>query len=615
MRALVAGGTLIASAVGLLFGGGGAPPAAAAPHGVEVTSAQDLGAAGGAVCPHESLCTLRRAIEVANGDALGDTFTISFSPTVFPAGAAVEIPVGNTPLPNVSRADVLIDGSGAGVALVGAPSSLSVVVTGLTVTGDRFALRNVQVHRFTGNCLVVTGAFAEIGAPGGGNVFGGCATGVSAAGANARIAGNLIGFTPTGTADQVATGIVVAAGGASVGGPATAPGAGNTIGFADTAIVVGGGTAAEFSGVTIERNSIGRRPSGDPAPVGNGVILSQPSKSTAVTGNAIRNAKRGIVVAGNASGLPVTGNRFASNTFQAITDMAIDLGADGLRNPNDPGDVDSGPNMLMNHPVITRATQSRVTGIACGGCNVQVYLAAHEPGGMRDYGTTPLAGAVVTADAAGQFVVENPAAAAGNWILAIATDDDGNTSEFGPSARVGSGAVLCGNVQLLTGWNHVAYFGGEPVALSSSFAPDPTGAITAIYRTVDGTGDWQRWFSTTAIGRSLEIVEPGESYWMYASAPVTLPGGFSISFPVPVQLQAGVNDLVYLGAPAHVLDAFASLGTLFHGLYRYDAVAASWLRFGDPSVPAWAQDFTTLEACTAYQVELAAPAALIPLQP
>ena len=384
-----------------------------------------------------------------------------------------------------------------------------------------------------------------------------------------------------------------------------------SFGYSD---LVGSGAGAEFSGVQIERNVIGLRPAGGPASVGSAIVLAQPSRGTIVSANTIAQAAAGIVVRADAAGVSVIHNRFSANTFESMVGLAIDLAADGIRNPNDDGDPDSGPNTQLNHPVIERATQTRLSGVACPGCEVQVYLAAHQPGGATDYGRTPIPGGLATAGPDGAFVVENPVAAAGEWLVALATDADGNTSEFGPPSRVGAGAVLCGNVQLQPGWNHVAYFGSESVALFSSFPPAGN-AVTAIYRYVDGTGEWERWFSDTAAGRTLQAVQPGEAYWFFATAPVTLPGGFSIAFPVPVQLKAGPNDLVYLGASAHALDALGSLGGAFRDLFRFDTLTNRWLRFGDDSVPAWAQDFTTLEACQTYQLVLDAPATLVPLQP
>ncbi len=578
---------------------------------VEVTSAGDEGASGGAVCPHATLCTLRRAIEVANADASGSPFVITFAPSNSP----FDIAVGNTPLPNITRDGVAIDGAGATVMVRNASTSLSATSNGLTVTGASFVLRSTNVRGFPGACVAVTGANATIGVPAAGNSVGGCGTGIAVSSAGAILRANLVGFTPGGSPDPVETGVVIAAGNGQVGGPPTVSGAGNVIGNATTGVFVGSGTPGAFSGTTIERNTFGKAPGGSAAPLGRAIVLSQPSSQATVAANDITNAGEGIVVAADTDGVSVTRNEFVANSFSNIGLMAIDLGLDGITNPNDAGDPDTGPNQWLNHPMITRATQTRVTGTACAGCGVQLYVAHHEPGGQRDYGTVPLTGTTVTADGSGAFALDNPPVSAGDWLVALATDTDGNTSEFGPSARVGAGSVLCGNVQLRAGWNHVGYFGAEPVSLLGAFAPVPSGAVTAIYRYVDGAGEFERWFAATPVGRTLTSVEPGESYWFYAESAATLPGGFSLSFPLPVQLDAGWNDFVYLGATASAADALSSLGADFDDLYRYDATASEWLRYGGSEVPAWARDFDTVEACGVYQLRLDAPATLTPLQP
>ncbi|MGE3075547.1 MAG: hypothetical protein AB7N24_17670 [Dehalococcoidia bacterium] len=613
-------GLLLLAILGLslaLSGTGGAEPRALAvtvDHGVVVTSQGDASGGSGAVCPDPGLCTLRHAIEVANEDAEPGTFKITFDPAVFPADSPVSILIGSTALPSVSREEVWIDGSGAGVSVVGTSGALSASQNGLTATGMKFSLSGLNIRGFSASCVAVTGDGAQVGSIAAGNVFGGCANGVAVAGAGSVITGNEIGFTPAGAADPVQTGVIVAAGNVTAGGPSTPEGAGNVIGFADVGVFVGAGAGPAFSGVLIEGNVIGNRPNGEAAPVGVAVMLSQPSALTTVRRNSFENAQTGIQVRPD-PGNSVVRNTFKLNTFEAIAGLAIDLGADGVRNPNDEGDLDLGPNNLLNHPVISRATQISVNGTACAGCEVQLYLADHEPGGATDFGRLPIPLGTAIADGSGQFQVSNPAASAGDWLVALATDPDGNTSEFGPPARIGSGAVLCGNVQLQAGWNHVGYFGSETVALLDTFPADPGGSITAIFRTIDGADQWQRWYRGTAAERTLNTVQPGESYWFYATSPVTLTGGFSVSFPVPVELEAGNNDLTYLGATAHVLDALSSLGGAFRGLYRYDSTASAWERFGDPSVPAWAQDFTTLDACGTYQIQLDAPATLVPLQP
>ncbi len=582
---------------------------------LEVTSTSDSGGAGGATCPHSNLCSLRRAIELANAEAGDAPFVISFAPGVFPPDNPVAIRVGSSPLPPVSRQKVTIDATGAGVSLVNDSPSLTALTTGLTATGANFTLLGIRISGFKGSCVAVHGEDAVVGAAGSGNVFGGCATGIAVSGVRAVVRGNLVGFTRDGAADPVQTGVTIAAGGVVVGGPAAIPGAANRIGFADVAIYVGSGSPVPFAGVQIERNVIGRRPTGEPAAVTFGVILSQPSNHSTVTANTIANAATGIAVTAGPGSDSVTGNRFIANLFDGIETMAIDLGQNGLRNLNDAGDGDSGPNTLINHPVITRATQARITGMACSACAVQLYVAAHTPGGANDYGFAPLVSGVIVADALGQFALDNPVAGPGDWVIAMMTDMEGNSSEFGPSARVGAGAILCGNVQLAAGWNHVGYFGAETVTLLSNFSPVSSGAVTAIYRVIDGTEEFERWFSTTAIGRTLTSVQPGESYWFYAEAPATLPGGFSLSFPLTVQLKSGWNDFVYLGATENVADAIGSLGTDPYDLYQFAAQTNEWLRFGSTAVPRWAREFDQLEACEVYQVRLGAPTTLVPLQP
>jgi CSLREA domain-containing protein len=584
-------------------------PTSADGPSLTVTSLAD---SGPAVCPSVDDCTLRKAIETANADAEPGTFTITFSSDVFVDSS--ELVVGTVPLPAVTRSDVTISGTGAQVSISSSSLSLTTSINGLTSVAAGFVLQHIRIHGFTGDCLVSTGDSALIGGPaaGDGNFFGGCRSGIVAGGNKATIQGNLVGFTPDGAADPVQSGVVVAGANALIGGPPTAPDATNRIGFADAAVVVGTGGAA-FSGTHIQRNIMGRRPTGEPAPVGKGIVLAQPSSLARVETNVIANANVGIELEPYAGAVSVSRNSLLGNTFEALSGLAIDLNADDVHNPNDDGDTDTGPNTMLNAPVISRATQTRITGTACASCKVQLYLAHHQPGGQLDYGTAMVG--ETTSAAGGEFAIDGPAATAGDWVLATATDSDGNTSEFGEAARVGTGAILCGNVQLSAGWNHVGYFGAEPVALLSTFPPDPQGLVTAVYRFEDGTGDFEHWFSSTPVGRTLTTIQPGESYWFFATAPVTLPGGFSISFPLPVQLKAGWNDLVYLGASADVSDALAELPAGFEDLYRFDPVGGRWLRYGDASVPSWAREFNTLDACSTYQIKLSAPATLTPLQP
>ncbi len=350
----------------------------------------------------------------------------------------------------------------------------------------------------------------------------------------------------------------------------------NVVGNSDTAIRVGTGSEAAFGGTRIVRNVIGRGPDNSPAPVTTGIVIAQPSTGTLVQSNTIAYAATGISVAADVDGVSVTGNRFQQNTFQALSGMAIDLNADHVVNPNDEGDADTGANGLINSPTFTRAIQSTLTGSAgptCGGCTVQIYLAQHVPGGATDYGTVPVAGGTVVADATGHFTLDTPAVTAGQWITGLVTDAVGNTSEFGASTRVGAGVAQCGNVTLVPGWNHVGFFGAEPANLGSIFpeSGESPGAVTAIYHLRDGSTDFDHWFASDSSDRTLNVLEPGEAYWFFAERAVTLTAGFSLSVPLPVTLKPGWNDIVYIGASADVRDALHSVAGDYNGLFQWHA--------------------------------------------
>jgi len=590
-------------------------PRAAGPVTIVVTSAADS-TTPAAVCPDDTRCTLRRAIEVANADISGNPVVITFSPATFP-GVAPALIAPTAPLPVVTRAQVTIDAAGLGVIVDGGgiPGAHT---DGITLAAPEGTVRGLVLRRFTGACIASLGPGASIGGDASGaqaNRIDDCTTGILVRGASAQVAGNRIGLASSPGLLQI--GIFVVAGDATVGGLAGAGAfAGNTIGNAVVAIRVGEATTPAFGGATISRNVIGIDGS-TPVPVGTGVALGQNSSNTRVVQNTIANAGAGISVAADAAGISVTGNRIQSNRFGAIPGLAIDLGGDSIYNPSDAGDVDNGPNRLINRPVITRATQARVTGeagAACPGCTVELYRAAHVPGSLDGNGLDPVPTPLAIADAAGGFTFEAPPVAPGEWLAALVTDANGNTSEFGPQARVGTGVAQCGNTALVKGWNQAAYFGPSPVTLGNSFPGDGS-PIRAIYHLEDGTGTFTRWIAGQPAGRTLTGLTPGEVYWFLADGPITIPGGFSLTTGLPVPLRQGWNDFVYIGGTAAVADALASLGASYTDLYRFDAVSGSWRAYGSASTPEWAHQFATIESCAAYQVFMNGVANLTPLQP
>ncbi len=111
--------------------------------------------------------------------------------------------------------------------------------------------------------------------------------------------------------------------------------------------------------------------------LGNGSHGIQLNEATNISVNA------GILANNHGAGVAVTGGASAGNKLflynvRNNTGLPIDLNADGAT-PNDPGDFDSGPNLLQNYPAITAVAGSVVTGTACVFCTVFIYRAYGNP--------------------------------------------------------------------------------------------------------------------------------------------------------------------------------------------------------------------------------------------
>jgi CSLREA domain-containing protein len=104
----------------------------------------------------------------------------------------------------------------------------------------------------------------------------------------------------------------------------------------------------------IQGNYIGTNPQGDDLKSS----FDQPGLRS--EGNAVNwLIKRNVIAYNGSRGLGVTGSgdtgvRVSQNTIYNNVGLGLDLNVDGVT-PNDPGDVDTGANDLMNYPVITKA--------------------------------------------------------------------------------------------------------------------------------------------------------------------------------------------------------------------------------------------------------------------
>jgi hypothetical protein len=279
------------------------------------------------------------------------------------------------------------------------------------------------------------------------------------------VQGNYIGLDASGTSDvgNILSGIQIHAGATAnfIGGAAA--GAGNVIAANLNAAVhiFGSGTM----GNTVAGNIIGLDATAT-APFPNGgsgwdAVFIEAGASDNTIGGTVVGA--GNVIAGNAfaavsiKSANAINNRVQQNSMFANAALGIDLNGDGVT-PNDAGDADASPNHFQNFPVISSvlfdglnlAIQYVVdsadasippnTGsaypitveffIADSSGEGQIYLGSHTY-------TTPQ-----QPESTDPFVPVG-SVAAGQLVVATATDADGNTSEFSaPAIIVESGYVV-----------------------------------------------------------------------------------------------------------------------------------------------------------------------------
>lgn len=199
---------------------------------------------------------------------------------------------------------------------------------------------------------------------------------------------------------------------------------------------------------------------------GSNVVIAR----NVVTGNA----GPGLIVL-NATGVAASRNAFSANGGLAIdldpnTRDPNSLGAGQGVTLNDSGDADTGPNGLLNYPVITSAVLANgelsLAGFARPGSAIELYLAAPDPTGFGEglgytttltegsaadlaagsgsYGPAAINGLVQGSDTTARFAFRLPAPpgiALGSVLTATATLS-GQTSEFSGNVIVTGGPAL-----------------------------------------------------------------------------------------------------------------------------------------------------------------------------
>jgi hypothetical protein len=266
--------------------------------------------------------------------------------------------------------------------------------------------------------------------------------GIAVSGDGSTLCGNLAGTTDTllDVGNGLA-GILLLANDTNVGEGCSAP---NMVGFNGSH-----GVEVEGSGNRVFGNLIGESASG--VPIGNqgdGVhLLDSLTSGNHVRENLIaHNGGNGIRVAESAG----SGNRLRRNRMHDNDGFGVDLGPAGPT-PNDIEDADSGPNNLQNTPVIDFANivdgalhvQFRVEAAAGNTAlplDIDFYLA---DGTGRRQGHRFLT--TRQFEFAGTYVYTNlglPSGTTGGLVLAMATDADGNSSEFSAELVFGSASGI-----------------------------------------------------------------------------------------------------------------------------------------------------------------------------
>jgi parallel beta-helix repeat protein len=204
------------------------------------------------------------------------------------------------------------------------------------------------------------------------------------------------------------------------------------------------GVVTHGSGTIIKGNKIGTDHSGkNPLPNGpsggTGVSIAEDSKDVLVFNNTIAfNLSAGVAVTQTATNNTISANSIFSNKTLGI-DLGVEYHGDGVT-PNDPGDVDTGPNDFMNYPVLTSAMATPGKLLVFGTIDapdpetikIEFYAnpvpdPGEDPSGHGE-GTEYLG--FTYPNVKGKFVIPLPPVEVGTIITATATDKDGNTSEF-----------------------------------------------------------------------------------------------------------------------------------------------------------------------------------------
>lgn len=397
------------------------------------------------------------------------------------------------------------------------------------------------------------------------------------------VRGNLIGTDVTGTrAIGNRFGVQIGDGSApnELGG--FAPGAGNVIsGNVEHGVVLGGNSRTKVRGNLIGTQADGVRPLGNGSDGINSTSLNNTIGGAGPgDGNVIAfNGGTGVEVTSCCGGSVGLGNAILGNSIHSNHRLGIDLGSDGVTE-NDLGDGDGGPNERQNFPEIAGAAFGAgllTVAYAVPSTNddsaypLRIEFFAADSAGQE--GETFLGFEMIEAGAAGRnrtFSFVTSDIAAEGQLVATATDDNGNTSEFSASLAV---TVLNANeaptAVLSAAPNRLSPGMSVQFSAAGSFDPDAPQQTIASYRWDFGDGSS---VLTTHSPQASHVYQTGGIYLAMltvvdsagaaslpaaaplavnsppvaslTAAPLTGPVGFNAAFDASASSDADVGDRI-----------------------------------------------------------------------
>ncbi len=388
----------------------------------------------------EDHCSLREAINYANGHPGGDTISFDID-GLLPHTIRIE---PHSHFPTITNDHTVIDGTsepdylGSPVVrlLSNGPSAMSPI----HIESNHNAVRGLIIEGFaevddTGGYDTYYGG--GIGLSGGwnfieGNVIIGNGFGIGVWSNHNTIQGNTIGGSAPGDGNgNLSSGITVTGHDNLIGG--AGEGEGNLISgngrhginlyYTEGNVVLGNIIGADASGTVA-------------APNGMDGIFTQADNLTigglgAGEGNLIfGNGRHGVYLYDTSGPATLAGNTIRDNGEYGILvdSLVFNVHTFTQNSIFDNGDLGIETNRHDDHvPRIDSATETHVEGFACRGCLVEVFLAASDPSGYGE-GKTFLGEA--RADVAGNWELDISGVETCDAITATATDADGETSEF-----------------------------------------------------------------------------------------------------------------------------------------------------------------------------------------